>query len=168
MDLIGGAPYLLDVIILWIHLFSAVIFVGGSFFMWIVVMPATKLVAKDEAERTLLVGRIAKQFGRLVTPLLVVLVLTGLYNATWYLPSFSSLFYTYDGLLLFIKSVLTTGLIVLIYIHNVYFGRKIVRMARERDVEGLKAVRRRSRVISMMNLVLMALILLVAVLMQSA
>jgi putative copper resistance protein D len=166
MDVLAGGP-LLDAIILWIHLFSAIIFLGGSFFMWIVVMPATKLVAKDEAERTLLVGKIAKQFGRLVTPLLIVIVLTGLYNATWYLPSFGSLFYRYDGLLLLTKSALTAALIVLIYIHNVYFGRKIVRMARERNVEGLKSVRRRSRVVSMTNLVLMTLILLFAVLMQT-
>ncbi|MDG6934268.1 MAG: CopD family protein [Nitrososphaerota archaeon] len=158
---------LLDAIVLWIHLFSAVIFVGGSFFMWMVVMPATRLVAKDEAERTLLVGKIAKQFGRLVTPLLVVIVLTGIYNATWYLPSFGSILYTYGGLLLFTKSVLTIVLIVLIYVHNVYFGRKIVKLAREHDVDGLKSIRRRSRVISMTNLVLMALILLFAVLMQS-
>lgn len=158
---------LLDAIVLWIHLFSAVIFVGGSFFMWLVVMPATRLVAKDEAERTLLVGKIAKEFGRLVTPLLIILVLTGLYNATWYLPSFGSLFYTYDGLLLFTKSVLTVVLIALIYVHNVYFGRKIVKLAREHDVDGLKSIRKRSRVISMTNLALMALILLFATLMQS-
>jgi putative copper resistance protein D len=163
---VGVLLALLDEVVLWVHLFSAVLFVGGSFFMWLVVMPATKLVAKDESERTLLVGKIAKEFGRYVTPLLVILVLTGLYNATWYLQPFSSLFDTYDGLLLFTKSVLVLVLIILIYVHNVYFGKKIVKLAREKDLEGLGMIRKRSRVVSAVNLLLMTMILFLATLMQ--
>lgn len=77
----------LDSVILWIHLFSAVLFVGGSFFMWLAVMPASHLITEDESERTQIVGKIAKQFRRVTNATLVVLVLTGVYNASWYLPS---------------------------------------------------------------------------------
>jgi len=158
----------LDATILWIHLFSAVLFVGGSFFMWIVVVPASHLFAKDEAERTQIVGKIAKQFGRIVNPTLVVLALTGIYNATWYLKSTGGLLSSYAGNLLLVKVIMFITLIVLLYLHNTYFGRKIVKLAREGRLEELKALRRRSRVVSFANLGLMIAILIFAVLLQTA
>jgi len=66
----------LNAVILWIHLFAAAFFVGGSFFFWLIVIPASRLITTDESERTLMVGKMAKVFGKTVTPTLVVLVLT--------------------------------------------------------------------------------------------
>lgn len=161
-----NAASVIDVVILWVHLFSAVLFVGGSFFIWMVVMPASHLVAKDESERTLIVGKIAKQFGRITNPTLVVLVLTGIYNASWYLPSVNALLDTYTGKLLLTKTILVVILLVLIYTHNVYFGRKIVRLAAEKKLDELRALRRRSRLVSFANLSIMVAILLLATMMQ--
>ena len=158
---------LVDAVVLWVHLFSAVLFVGGSFFMWIVVVPASHTLTEDEAERTRMVGRIAKQFAKIVNPALVVLVVTGLYNATWYLPSFGGLFSTYAGHLLLVKVSAVVTLIVMIYISNVYFGRRIMRFAKAGKLEELKALRRMSRVLSFANLGLMVFILLVVVAMQT-
>ena len=159
---------LFDTIILWIHLFSAVLFVGGSFFIWIVVMPASHRFAKDESERTQIVGKIAKDFARITNPTLIILVLTGMYNISWYLPSYQGLFafQTYDEKVLFIKAVLVVILIVLIYAHGLYYGKKIVKLAQERNVEGLKDVRKRSRIISFANLALMVAILILAAMIQ--
>ena len=159
---------ILDTFLLWVHLFCAVLFVGGSFFMWLVVMPASHLFAKDESERTQIVGKIAKEFGRITNPILVILVLSGIYNASWYLQSFGDLFSlkSYGATVLFVKVVLVFILIILIYAHGAYYGRKIVRLARERDLEGLKAVRRKSRIISYANLALMVAILILAVMLQ--
>jgi putative copper resistance protein D len=156
----------LDALILWVHLISAVLFVGGSFFMWLVVMPASRSFAQDESERTQTVGMIAKRFGRLTAPILVVLVLTGVYNASWYLPSPGALFTTPGGGVLLAKSALVVALFVLIYLHNVYFGRRIIQLARENKLDELKALRRRSRVVSFANLTLMVVILLLAVMLQ--
>lgn len=159
---------LLDTAVLWIHLFSAVIFVGGSFFIWLVVMPASHRFANDESERTQIVGKIAKDFAKITNPALVILVLTGIYNISWYLPSYQDLFafQTYDEKVLFIKAVLVVVLIVLIYAHGLYYGKKIVKLAQERNVEGLKAVRKRSRIISFANLALMVAILILAAMLQ--
>lgn len=151
---------------LWIHLFAAVIFVGGSFFMWLVVVPASKMSSEDESERTMIIGLMAKRFGRISDISLALLIITGLYNATWYLPSQSSLFTTLAGEILFAKSILVLLLIVLIFVNNLYFGRKIVRLAKERRIEELSQLRGRSRALSMLNLSLMTAILLLAVLMQ--
>ena len=43
---------LLDAIVLAIHIFFAILFVGGSFFIWLVVWPASYEITDDEKERT--------------------------------------------------------------------------------------------------------------------
>ncbi|MEM3684425.1 MAG: CopD family protein [Conexivisphaerales archaeon] len=158
---------LLQTVLLWIHLFAAVLFVGGSFFMWIVVLPATKGLSSDESERTKILGMIAKKFGPVAWYSLLVLVVTGLYNATWYLPNMGMLLYTTAGLLLLTKSVLVLLLVITVYIHNVYYGKRISRLAREKKLQELSSLRKRSRVISAINLALMLSILFLAVMMQS-
>lgn len=155
-----------EAVVLWIHLFSAVLFVGGSFFMWLVVMPASHLITQDESERTQIVGKIAKAFGKISIATIVVLVLTGIYNATWYLSSFSDLLGTSGGIVLLAKTILVVVLIGLIFLHNVYFGKRIVKLAREKRIDELKMLRRKSRVVSFTNLGLMAVILVLAVLLQ--
>ena len=157
---------LLNVAILWVHLFCAALFVGGSFFMWLVVMPASHLLTEDESERTQIVGKIAKGFGRITNPILIILVLSGIYNASWYLPNMNELFNTIGGQILFIKTILVVALFVLIYGHNVYFGRKIVRFARENKLDELKSIRKKSRIVSFTNLALMIVILVLAVMLQ--
>jgi putative copper resistance protein D len=156
----------LNVIVLWVHLFSAVLFVGGSFFMWLVIVPASHLITSDESERTRIVGKIARSFGNLTNPIIVVLVITGLYNATWYLSSANGLL-EYPGTLLLAKAILVTLLLALIYVHNVYFGKRIIRLAKEARLDELKALRKRSRIISAANLTLMLLILLLSTMMQN-
>ncbi len=157
---------LLNIAILWVHLFCAVLFVGGSFFMWLVVTPASHLLTNDESERTQMVGRIAKSFGRITNPILIILVLSGVYNVSWYLPNLNALFNTIGGQILFAKIMLVIVLLVLIYAHNVYFGRRIVRFARERRLEELKTIRKKSRLVSFANLALMIAILILAVMLQ--
>ena len=156
---------LVDALILWIHLFTAVFFVGGSFFMWLVIIPASHLITPDESERTRIIGKIARAFGNLTNPVLVVLILTGLYNATWYLQSVTSLL-TYPGTILLAKMILVAVLLALIYVHNVYFGKRIVQLAEERRLDDLQKLRRRSRVVSAANLSLMLAILFLATIMQ--
>ena len=160
---------IIDTIILWIHLFSAVIFVGGSFFIWLVAVPASHHFAKDESERTQIVGTLAKNFAKITNLTLFILVITGIYNITWYLPSFNGFFafQTFEEKVLLTKMILVILLIFLIYLHGAYYGRKISRFARERDVESLKAIRKRSRIISYTNLALMILILALATMLQT-
>jgi uncharacterized membrane protein len=160
-----NALLLLDTIVLFLHLFSAIFFVGGSFFMWFVVVPASHLITNEEHERTQIVGKIAKQFGRLTHPTLGLLIITGLYDASWYLRSAAGLF-EYPGTILLSKMILVVVLLILVYVNNLYLGRRIVRLAREGNLGKLKELRRRSRVLSAVNLSLMLAIILLAVMMQ--
>jgi putative copper resistance protein D len=86
---------------------------------------------------------------------------------TWYLPSMNDLLSTYAGGLLVAKISSVAALIVLIYVSNVYYGKRIVRLAKEERLEELQALRRRSRLVSFANLGLMLVILAVVVLMQA-
>ena len=143
----------------------AAFFVGGSFFFWLVIIPASRFISTDESERTQIVGKIAKVFGKTVTPALIIIVLTGIYNASWYLSSIQDLL-IYPGTILLTKIILVMVLLILIYVHNVYFGKRITAFAKERNIEGLKRIRKTSRKISAANLIIMAAILFLAVLMQ--
>lgn len=158
-------PPLLNAAILWVHLFSAVLFVGGSFFIWLVVMPASDLI-KDELERMRVIERMARRFGKISGALLILLIVTGVYNASWYLPSTTALFDTYEGNLLLVKVVLVILLVALVSLHGVYYGRKIITLSKEEKFDELKAVRRQSRIISGASLVLMVAILILAAALQ--
>lgn len=153
--------------VLSVHLFSAVLFVGGSFFMWIVVVPASHSLTSDEQERTRAVGTIARRFAKIVNPALAVLILTGIYNVTWYLPSMGDVLTSYAGRLLLVKVSAVVLLIFLLYLSNVYFGKRITKLAREGRLEELKSLRKRSRLVSFANLGLMLFILLLVALMQA-
>jgi len=133
--------------------------------MWLIIVPVSHLITDNESERTRIVGKIARKFGNLTSPILVVLVVTGLYNATWYVQSLTGLF-EYPGTLLLSKVILVAILLILIYVHNVYFGKRIIRLAQEGNLAGLKQLRKRSRIASATNLSLMILILLLATMMQ--
>ena len=165
MERFDSSSTYLNVAVLWIHLFAAAFFVGGSFFFWLVVIPATRLITTDESDRTQIVGKIAKVFGKSVTPTLIILVLTGIYNASWYLASMQDLL-IYPGTVLLTKIILVIIMLILIYVHNIYYGKRIIAAAKERNVEALRRIRKTSRKISAANLILMATIFFLAVLMQ--
>ena len=133
--------------------------------MWFVVVPASHLITSDEPERTQIVGKIAKKFGRLTHPTLTILIITGLYNASWYIRSVGGLF-EYPGTILLSKMALVAVLLLLVYVNNLYLGKRIVRLAREGKLDRLEKLRKRSKFLSIVNLSLMLAILLLAVMMQ--
>jgi len=147
---------LINLIILWVHLFSAIIFVGGSFFIWLILVPSSREIFKDERERTIFIGKVAKRFGKLVNLSLIILLSTGLYNLTWYLPSFDLL--QPSARFLLIKLILVILMLFFIYLHNSYFGKKIVKLAEEGKMKEIMNIRRISRKIAYLNLIILALI----------
>ncbi len=157
---------LVDLIVLWIHLFFAIIFIGGSFFIWFVVWPASYDITDDEKLRTRIVGKIAKRFAYFTHISLALLILTGIYNATWYLPARSDLFSTTAGELLFTKSVIVIVAVLIIYVNNLYHGKKIMRLSEEKKFEEMKAIRRRTHLFSYISLGLLFLITVLAAAMQ--
>ncbi|AKA48582.1 hypothetical protein IX51_05135 [uncultured archaeon] len=157
---------LLDLIVLWIHLFFAIIFIGGSFFIWFVVWPASYDVTDDEKLRTKVVGKIAKRFAYFTHVSLVLLVITGLYNVTWYLPSAGNLFTTMAGKLLFTKALLVLVVIVMIYVNNLYHGKKIMKLSEDGKYSEMRRIRKRTHLFSYASLGILLVITILAAAMQ--
>ncbi|MCL4323198.1 MAG: CopD family protein [Candidatus Thermoplasmatota archaeon] len=155
---------LINTIILWIHVFSSIIFVGGSFFIWVVVVPASYRITDDEKFRTRIVGLVGKQFAMITNITLAVLIITGIYNATWYLNyDYSALFNTPGGNILLVKIVLVGAMILIMYGNNMYHGKRIMEMAREGKMEELRKLRKWSHMLSYVTLGLMVAITFAAV-----
>lgn len=156
---------LLDIIVLWIHIFAAIIFIGGSFFMWLVVWPASYDVTDDERLRTKIVGKIAKRFAYFTHGSLLILILTGLYNMSWYLPSPFD-FSTIGGKILLAKIFVVVAMIVIMYSNNVYHGKKIMRLSSEGKLDQVKKIRKITHLISFVTLGLLVVITILATAMQ--
>lgn len=153
---------LVDAIILFIHIFFAILFVGGSFFIWLVVWPTSYELTEDEKERTRIVGRIAKRFALFTHISVIVLIITGIYNATWYLGTFSALFNTAGGHLLLAKIIIVGIDLIIIYSNNLYHGKKIMRLAREGKFEEVARIRKTTHLFSFISLALLLVIVLLA------
>lgn len=157
----------LTAIALGIHLFFAIMFIGGSFFIWVVVWPASYELTEDEKERTRIVGRIAKRFAYFTHLSLTLLVLTGLYLAYGYLHgNISNLVDTTGGNILLTKIIVVGVDIVMIYTNNIYHGRKIMRLAREGKLDEVKRIRRITHAFSFISMALLVVIVALATLLQ--
>lgn len=159
---------LLDLIVLWTHLFAAIIFVGGSFFIWLVVWPASYEIANTEAQRSTIVGRIAKRFAYFTHASIAILIASGVYLAAPYLQSTALISTTSGGQLLSAKVVVVITMIVLMYTNNVYHGRKIRRLIAEAKLDELRRVRKLTHLASFITLGLLVIITLLGVALVSS
>lgn len=157
---------MLELFVLWVHIVAVIIFVGGSLFMWMVMVPASYEVTNDEVQRTITLGKVAKRFAKVVNLSLILILASGLYNATWYLPSLSALVTTNTGRILLTKSLLVAVLLTLVYFNGIYYGRRIMKLAREKNLEELKRIRRVTNSLSYVNLALMLVVVLLAAMLR--
>lgn len=149
-------------VILWIHAMTAIFFIGGSLFLWVVVWPASFKFTDDERERTRMIGHIGRLFGTLTDISIGILFLTGAYLGIEYLPSLSDLETTAGGKLLLIKIILVIVMTALMYTNNLYHGKKIVRLSREGKMDEVKRIRKITHIASYITLVLMVVIAILA------
>jgi uncharacterized membrane protein len=108
---------IVDSLITWIHLVSACIWVGGSFFIGIVLAPMLRTLASKPEERTILMIKIGQRFNKIALPALVVLVATGIYKAHLFLSSPSTLLDSNYGAILALKIAVVSSMIILFGIH---------------------------------------------------
>ena len=154
-----------ELVILWLHLISTIFLVGGSLFFWVVVMPIFSKVTEDDASRTLLVGRLARRYGRIINWTLLILISTGVYNLFWYLGGIS--IFDPTSRILLTKVVLVAILVFFIYYNNIIYGRKIVRCAKEGKIDELQSLRKKGKAFSMLNIGLMLLITIISVFLRA-
>jgi copper resistance protein D len=108
---------LVDALVTWVHLVGASIWVGGSIFLGIVLVPVLKSYTKTLEEMVALMVKIGRRFNKVAIPAFAAVIASGIYHSRPFLSDPSALFDTTYGLILFIKVILVVGTIVAYVIH---------------------------------------------------
>lgn len=106
-----------QVIITWIHLIAASIWVGGALFIGIVISPLLKTMSTSLEERLQFMIKVGRRFNRIAIPSLIILIVTGLYNSTAFLNKPELLFSSNYGNFLIVKIILVIALVITFVTH---------------------------------------------------
>ena len=146
-----------------VYVILAGAWLGGVLFTTTVVSPALKSMGWDEAERARVRSVIGRQYAKVGTANLVLLLVFALLEGA--LSGFGPTLYSEYALL-----VVLFGLVAS---HGAYFGRRLVELAEAREVArdpekaqilalGRRRLRRLSFGISMLNILLSAVVMILA------
>ena len=153
----------------WIHITSAAIWVGGSLFIGAVFAPILKKMSMSVEERLQLMIKVGRRFNKIAVPALVILIVTGMYQAHLVLQKSDVLFDTSYGNVLIIKIILVVALIATYAVH-VRIIRKDVEdqiMASQISEDQLQKLRKKIIILGEITVVLSVIILFLAALLNS-
>jgi putative copper export protein len=108
---------LADVLVFWLHLTCASIWVGGSLFLGIVLAPMLGTIADSPADRLALMLRIGRRFNRIALPSFIILIITGIYNSRAFMLQPNALIDSEYGIILLIKIVFVIVTLIIYVIH---------------------------------------------------
>lgn len=106
-----------DGLVMWVHLLGASIWVGGSIFLGIVLVPVLKAHTKSLEEMVGLMVKIGRRFNKISIPAFAALVASGIYNSRAFIGEPSALLDTTYGNILLIKIILVIGTILAYVVH---------------------------------------------------
>ena len=153
----------------WIHITSAAIWVGGSLFIGAVFAPILKKMSMSVEERLQLMIKVGRRFNKIAVPALVILIVTGMYQAHLVLQKSDVLFDTSYGNVLIIKIVLVAALIATYAVH-VRIIRKDVEdqiITNQISEHQLQKLRKKIIILGEITVVLSVIILFLAALLNS-
>lgn len=108
---------LADVLVFWVHLTCASIWVGGSLFLGIVLAPMLGTIAESPTDRLTLMLRIGRRFNRIAFPAFVILIITGIYNSRAFLLQPDLLLDSEYGVILLIKIIFVIVTLIIYIVH---------------------------------------------------
>jgi uncharacterized membrane protein len=152
-------------ILLSIHVLSAITFVGGSIFIWLILWPESYKM-NDDKLRTRLLGYVGHRFAFWTNLTLGLLILSGLLMTYRYILNPSLYFLSLGGELLFVAEILIIAMVVVMYGNNIYHGKLIVRLNEQGKLDEVKNIRKVTHVYSMITMALMILIVIIMVAMR--
>ena len=158
-----------QVLLTWIHITCAAIWVGGSLFIGVVFAPILKKMSMPIEERLQLMIKVGRRFNKLAVPALIILMATGMYQAHLILQQSDILLESSYGNVLVIKIILVVALIVTFAIH-VRVIRKDVEekiMSKQISDDQLQALRKKIIVLGEITVILSVIILFLAAALNS-
>lgn len=108
---------LADVLVFWVHLTCASIWVGGSLFLGIVLAPMLGTIAESPTDRLTLMLRIGRRFNRIALPAFIILIITGIYNSRAFLLQPDLLLDSEYGVILLIKIIFVIVTLIIYVVH---------------------------------------------------
>jgi copper resistance protein D len=154
----------------WIHLVSAIAWIGGQLFILIVLLPIMRTTLPRD-ERVLVFAQVGRRYATVSWVALTLLIITGFLNGQRRSVDWEHLTRSGYGQILFTKLIFVAIIIVVTLVHALYFGRRITELAERskelgQDDPGIAAERRRlqilSGVLSGANLLLNLVVVLLA------
>lgn len=125
---------LFDPMIVWIHLVFSSIWVGGAIFLGIVLAPFLKKVIPDTNKRISFMVTVGRRFNYLGGSSLIVLVITGIYNARAFFNQ-PNLFLESDyGYILLAKIILVCVMFAIYIIHIKILNKNVETKIIEKEV----------------------------------
>tara|TARA_B000000460_G_C21278562_1_gene290669 strand:+ start:26 stop:526 length:501 start_codon:yes stop_codon:yes gene_type:complete len=158
-----------QVILTWIHITCAAIWVGGSLFIGVVFAPILKKMSMPIEERLQLMIKVGRRFNKLAVPALIILMITGMYQAHLILQKSDLLLESSYGNILVIKIILVIALIATFAIH-VRVIRKDVEekiMSKQISDDQLQVLRKKIIILGEITVVLSIIILFLAAVLNS-
>lgn len=156
-------------ILTWIHITCAAIWVGGSLFIGVVFAPILKKMSMPIEERLQLMIKVGRRFNKLAVPALIILMITGMYQAHLILQKSDLLLESSYGNVLVIKIILVVALIATFAIH-VRVIRKDVEekiMSKQISNDQLQVLRKKIIILGEITVVLSIIILFLAAVLNS-
>ena len=159
---------LVDSLVTWVHLICSSIWVGGSIFIGVVLVPVLKSHTKSLEELVALMVKVGRRFNKITIPAFGILIATGIYNSRGFFGDPGALLDTTYGMILLIKIVLVIATVGTYVVHvrllNADMERKI--MSGQGGNIYVQAVRTKIIVLGEIIVVLSIAILLLAALLD--
>lgn len=106
-----------DGLVTWVHLICASIWVGGSLFIGVVLVPVLKSYTKSIEELVALMIKIGRRFNKITVPAFAILIATGVFTSRAFLGDLGALLESTYGLLLLTKIILVIATIATYVVH---------------------------------------------------
>ena len=159
---------LTDSLVTWVHLICASIWVGGSIFIGVVLVPVLKSHTKSIEELVALMVKVGRRFNKITVPAFGILMATGIYNSRGFIGDPGAMLETTYGTILLTKIILVIATVGTYVVHirllNADMERKI--LSGKGGNIYVQSVRRKLIVLGEIIVVLSILILLLAALLD--
>ena len=158
-----------DGLVTWVHLICASIWVGGSIFIGVVLVPVLKSYTKSVEELVALMVRVGRRFNKITVPAFAILIASGIYNSRAFIEEPGALLASPFGQLLLIKIILVVATVITYVVHvrllDADMERKI--MSGQGGNVYVQSVRKKIIILGEVIVILSVAILLLAALLDS-
>lgn len=155
---------LADSLVTWVHLICSSIWVGGSIFIGVVLVPVLKSHTRSLEELVTLMIKVGRRFNMITVPAFGILIATGIYNSRGFFGDPAVILDTTYGMILLVKIILVIATVGTYVVHvrllNADMERRI--MSSQGGNIYVQSVRKKIIILGEIIVVLSIIILLMA------